>query len=185
MAHRDIPVVFHHINFTPVPPVFLFFFFAEMWQDGDREENEGSGEKKKMDEGDREEEEKQRAGMYMKPAALIWRPVPAASERCQSCLVNKQTRISPKLISSLTVLLSNLSIYWCNTEVLLAIQFKEGFVSLTLLIILLQLATRTVTVSHGFVPVGFFLQVALLGLLLLHFTCHAAEEKYSAKKNFH
>lgn len=123
--------------------------------------------------------------MYMKPAVLIWRPVPAASERCQSCLVNKQTRISPKLISSLTVLLSNLSIYWCNTEVLLAIQFKEGFVSLTLLIILLQLATRRVTVSHGFVPVGFFLQVALLGLLLLHFTCHAAKEKYSAKKNFH
>lgn len=22
MAHRDIPVVFHHINFTPLPPVF-------------------------------------------------------------------------------------------------------------------------------------------------------------------
>lgn len=22
MAHRDIPVVFHHINFTPVPTVF-------------------------------------------------------------------------------------------------------------------------------------------------------------------
>lgn len=56
---------------------------------------------------------------------------------------------------------------------------------MTLLNILLQLATRTVTVSHGFVPVGFFLLVTLLGLLLLHFTCHAAKEKYSAKKNFH
>lgn len=33
-----------------------------MWQDGDREENEGSGEKKKMDEGDREEEENNEPG---------------------------------------------------------------------------------------------------------------------------
>lgn len=48
MAHRDIPVVFHHINFTPVPPVF--FFFQKMWQDGDgvgKRGRAGMGKKKR------------------------------------------------------------------------------------------------------------------------------------------
>lgn len=117
MAHRDIPVVFHHINFTPVLPLF-----SEMWQDGgkSREEKKGWGRWWRG--------RKQRARIHIQLAMLISMPVSAASDCCQSCLMNKQMRISPKLISSLTILLILLSIYWCNTDVLLEMQFTLSHV---------------------------------------------------------
>ena len=60
MAHRDIPVVFHHINFTPVPPVFLFFLQnCDKMETGRKTKEVG---RKKMDEGDREEEENNKPG---------------------------------------------------------------------------------------------------------------------------
>lgn len=52
MAHRDIAVVFHHINFTPVPPVF---------QKCDKG-GEGGKSREKRDEGDSEEEENNELG---------------------------------------------------------------------------------------------------------------------------
>lgn len=100
MAHRDIPVVSHHINFTPVPPVFA--------EKGDKMKTGGESSEKKG--GMREIAEGGGGGGENKEHSdgemLILKPAPTASDCCHSCLMNKQMRISPKLIFSLTILLA-------------------------------------------------------------------------------